>query len=581
MDRQARERHSSKYPSIRGALLLAVCTAILPPSAIIVFSGIEHGRYLADHVHSQVERQALAFAAIQTRITASTRQLLQTLSALPAFKADDRPLMTEILKSVHQNNPEYINLAAVDARGIVTASSLLPPGTDLSFRPHVRRVLSERRFVAGDYFLNRVDSAPSFAFMTPIFNDAGELSGGISATLVLTSFDHLFDHLKLPEDSFLGLVDSKGTRLYFYPPRPTNLLGQPIKQSVWEKLRFGDESQTFVDSGSDGLKRLYGFRSLSLEAGGDPYIYVVYAVPSAALLAESWEALVRNILLMLAATILSLIFAAFLAQKLFGARFALIMAATTRLREGDLGARANLGNDSSDLGQIGVALDSMAESLELRDAEKEEVARSLAASLTQKNILLKEIHHRVKNNLQMVLSLVRLQEDVPCDIVEFRKNIESRISAMAVAHEMLYEAGDVGVVDLGAYTERLIELIASTWKVSVELSVQYDRIRCNLDTAIPFGLVLHELTINAFKHAFKVTGSGRFSVSVRNSAGEIVLEVADDGPGLPVDFSIVASPGLGLRLALALSLQLAGTFSWSTGCGQRFSLRFPSDGRLA
>ncbi len=561
--------------------MLAVCTAIAPPSAIIVFSGIEQGRYLADHVQSQVEGQALAFAAIQMRITASTRQLLQTLSALPAFKGDDRPLMTEILRSVHQNNPEYVNLTAVDVRGIVTASSLLPPGTDLSDRPHVRRVLSERRFAASDYFLNRLDSAPSFAFMSPLFNDRSEFAGGISATLVLSSFDSLFDHLNLPEGSFLGLVDSKGTRLYFYPPRPTNPLGQPIKASVWERIHAGDEAKTFADSGSDGLSRVYGFRRLSLDAWGDPYMYVVYAVPTAALLTESRTALIRNIILMIVVTTLSLLFAATLAQRLFGTRLALIMAAATRLREGDLDARANLGNDTSDLGQIGVALDSMAEILERRDAEMEENARSLAASLNQKNILLKEIHHRVKNNLQMVLSLVRLQEDVPCNIAEFRRSIESRIATMAVAHEMLYEAGDVGVVDLGAYTERLIDLIASSWKISAEISVQSDLVQCNLDTAIPFGLVLNELTINAFKHAFKVTGSGRLAVSVRNCADEIVLEVADDGPGLPPGFSIETSPGLGLRLALALSLQLCGKISWNTGCGQRFSLRFPAEGRLA
>ena len=488
--------------------------------------------------------------------------------------------MAQILHSVHEISPEYVNLSAVDERGFVTASSLLPPGVDLSLRPHVRRALSERRFVAGDYFLNLVDEKPSFAYAAPQFDHDGRLIGALTATLRLDSFDHLFDRLRLPEDSFLGLVDSAGTRLYFYPPKGTNPTGRPIKPSVWEKLRADEARSAFVDTGSDGITRLFGFKKLKLEEGEEPYIYLVYAVPVSALLAKSRAVLARNLLLMAASTTLSIVFTVFLSQWLFGARLALIIETTTRLREGDLSARVNIGNDDSDLAQIGTALDSMAETLELRDAEKEEVARSLAASLAQKDVLLKEVHHRVKNNLQMVLSLVRLQEDGHGDIVEFRKNIESRITAMAVAHEMLYEAGDVGVVDLGRYSQRIIDLVSSVWKASVQIELQADEVRCNLDTAIPFGLALNELTVNAFKHAFAVTGSGRLSVSIRKRDGEVTLEVADDGPGLPTDFSM-ASSGLGLQLTQALSLQLNGRLSWQTGCGQRFNLTFPAAGRLA
>lgn len=581
MDRSAGKRRPPKHLSIRAALTLAVCAAVLPPAAIIVFASVEHGAQVTDHAREQVERQALALAGVQMQLTASTRQMLRTLASLPSFRQGDRQRNAQILRTIHEINPEYVNLSAVDERGFVTASSLLSPGADLSRRPHVRRALSGRRFAAGDYFLNLVDAAPSFAYAAPLFDHEGNLIGALTAALRLDTFDHLFDYFGLPENAFLGFVDMNGTCLHFYPPKGSNPVGSRLKPSVWEKIRTADERDIFVDTGSDGIQRDFGFRGLSLEDGEEPYVYLVYAVPTHTLLAQSRAILIRNLILMAVSTALAVVFAVFLSQWLFGVRLALIIETTIRLREGDLTARVNLGNDGSDLAQIGVALDSMAEILERRDAEKEEVARSLAASLAQKDILLKEVHHRVKNNLQTVLSLVRLQEDDHGGIIEFRKNIESRITAMAVAHEMLYEAGDVGVVDLGRYSQRIVDLVSSTWKASVEVNLHADEIRCNLDTAIPFGLALNELTVNAFKHAFTVTGSGRLCVSIRRRDGEVALDVADDGPGLPSDFSIAASPGLGLRLTQALSLQLNGSLSWHTGCGQRFSLRFPAAGRLA
>jgi two-component sensor histidine kinase len=298
----------------------------------------------------------------------------------------------------------------------------------------------------------------------------------------------------------------------------------PIKSSVWNRILEGGEQGSFEDQGSDGIPRIFAFRSLILEGSSEPYMYVVYATPKADVVAGIRSLLFRNIFLMIGVTVFSLICAALLSRKFFEKRLNTIITTATRLREGDLSARVDLGEDVSDLGQIGVALNLMAETLERREAEIETASRPLAT---------------------------------------------------AVVHEMLKDSNGKGMVSLGPYAERLTGLIADSWKSSVDFSIQADDIRCSIDTAVPFGLVLNELVVNAFKHAFKNKDTGHLTVSIRNQDLQIILEVADDGPGLPPSFSMDDSPGLGLRIARATSLQISGSLTWSEGGGARFRLSFP------
>jgi len=124
--------------SIRAALVLTVFVATTPALVIIATSWMDFRRHTIAHAKEEVLRQAEAFAEIQIRISDATAQVLGTLASLPAFKNGNLPVMTDILKSVHSTNYNYLNFTAVDASGIVVASSLLGPGTDLSGRRHVQ-----------------------------------------------------------------------------------------------------------------------------------------------------------------------------------------------------------------------------------------------------------------------------------------------------------------------------------------------------------------------------------------------------------------------------------------------------------
>jgi len=573
--RSKRGVHPLASLSIRNALLLVVVLAMVPALAIIIWSGIEHGSHLAAMAWDDTARQAESLAHVQERITDSGRQILSTLASIPSFRTGDRTSIDAILKSVHAQNPDYLNFTVTDLSGIVIASSLLQPGTDLSQRQHVRTALAEHRFVVGEYIVGIVGQTPSIAFSYPLDDATGHISGCIAATYRLSSYAGVFDRLSVPAQSILGLVDRNGNRLFFYPTMSTNPIGGPIKRSLWLRMVAGADSGILSEQGSDGVSRLYAYRKLRLSAERDPYMYVVFATPITSSYAVSRFVLARNVALMVIVACLALATAYLIGGRLIGTRLTRIVDTTGRIMQGDLGARVGLDGDHSDLGHIAAALDEMAGTIEKRDAERDEYTGALARSLGEKETLLREIHHRVKNNLQLILSLFALQEDVPTSLVSFRETMESRVRTMAMVHEMLYESDNLDIVDLGDYTRRLVGLATTDICHSVAVTVDAEPIPEGIDTAIPYGLLLNELVTNACKHAFAAGKPGSLTIDVHEDRGTLELSVADDGPGLPGDFSIGTSSSLGLRLVVALATQLGGTLTWTSGPGTRFCVRFP------
>jgi two-component sensor histidine kinase len=188
-------------------------------------------------------------------------------------------------------------------------------------------------------------------------------------------------------------------------------------------------------------------------------------------------------------------------------------------------------------------------------------------SLEEKEVLLREIHHRVKNNLQVITSLLQLQSGYlrdPEDAAMF-KDCQARIHAMALVHDRLYRSGNLGTIDFSEHVRELIALIIRGQSVAadgIRLVVESEPIEVNLDVAIPLGLITAELITNAFKHAFRDRPGGVITVRLaRTEERQITLTVEDDGGGLPGGFDPEKARSLGLRLIRALSRQLRGELS--------------------
>lgn len=220
----------------------------------------------------------------------------------------------------------------------------------------------------------------------------------------------------------------------------------------------------------------------------------------------------------------------------------------------------------------------------IRDiSDRKLVETRLRASLNEKEILLKEIHHRVKNNLQIVSSMLSLQMKQVSDAhsMNLFKETQNRVHSIALFHEKLYESRDLARVDIAPYLVGVARSALAAYGVSPEsmdLAVDASNVPLSMDAAIATGLIVNELVSNALKHAFRGHG-GRILVSLRPEGDDVVLEVADDGAGFPPDIDFRHPKTLGLKLVAIFADQLQGTMGLAREQGTRIVVRFRQEGR--
>jgi two-component sensor histidine kinase/CheY-like chemotaxis protein len=205
----------------------------------------------------------------------------------------------------------------------------------------------------------------------------------------------------------------------------------------------------------------------------------------------------------------------------------------------------------------------------------------LRASLREKEILLQEVHHRVKNNLQVIASLLRLQASTIADpaLHELFRESQNRVHAMALVHEQLYQALDLAQVDFAAYLRELATSVLRSYETQfAQVGLAFDAdtvVALGIDTAIPLGLILTELVSNSLKHAFPDGRTGTLTVGLHADAATVTLKVRDDGVGLPGSFDLQTAGSLGLQLVGDLAEQLGGTVTINRGGGTAFQIHIP------
>ena len=205
---------------------------------------------------------------------------------------------------------------------------------------------------------------------------------------------------------------------------------------------------------------------------------------------------------------------------------------------------------------------------------------ALKASLVEKEVLLKEIHHRVKNNMQVISSLVDLQADAVQDpaMRAIFKDVNYRVRSMAMVHEKLYQSADLARVEFADYTQSLLGYL---WRAQgpaatgIQLKLGLKPVFLSVTAAVPCGLILNELFTNALKHAFQGRSTGRVFVSLfEDVQKKVYLSVCDDGIGLPLDLDWEHSRSLGLRIVKMLARQLHGVVEVVREKGTQFTILF-------
>lgn len=236
----------------------------------------------------------------------------------------------------------------------------------------------------------------------------------------------------------------------------------------------------------------------------------------------------------------------------------------------DFSKKVNISPEDDVLDGIGAGVNMLGEEL-----------KHSALSLREKEHLLKEIHHRVKNNLQIVSSLLNLQSDNIVDekYLSLIKESHNRINSMALVHEMLYKSKDLSKIELKEYIEVLSSSVNMSYSSPVkEIIFEYDiqsGIFLEIDMMIPIGLILNEILSNSYKYAFKEKSKGIIRIELKQEKKELTLIVEDNGIGLDKNFDIKKQRSLGMQLIHMLSEQIDAKMKVSSESGTRYDIIFP------
>jgi len=212
--------------------------------------------------------------------------------------------------------------------------------------------------------------------------------------------------------------------------------------------------------------------------------------------------------------------------------------------------------------------------------EQMRTEKALAKTLAAKEVLLKEVHHRVKNNLQIISSLLNMQTELLTDpaLVEVFRESQQRVQAMAMIHGRLYGQEDVERLDFQDYVDGLAHDLFYAYGVDsalVRLRLQLSPVSLELNQAIPCGLILNELLTNSLKYAFPGGREGEISIELScTNDHRVTLQVADNGIGFPARFDVTHTPSLGLKIIHILTRQLGATLHQKPGPGATFTLTF-------
>ncbi len=215
--------------------------------------------------------------------------------------------------------------------------------------------------------------------------------------------------------------------------------------------------------------------------------------------------------------------------------------------------------------------------------ERAQAEERVLASLREKEVLLKEIHHRVKNNLQIISSLLSLQATHVQDpqVLGLFNESEHRVRSMALIHEKLYRSHDLARINFREYAEDLLTYLHRSYSDAwgrIQLRVEADDVMLTVESAVPCGLILNELVNNSFKHAFPGGRAGAIVVGIHtNGDGRVHLSVADDGVGLPAGLNLAETTSLGMQLVHTLTEQLGGELSVANGQGASFAVAFAAE----
>ena len=556
---------------LRRRLSLLLAIVLLVPTAFGVVAAVEHYRGQVTEAHRAIERYATLASSNESNLIWQSERIAEDLGRDPVVQAAitgdaDLSRCQDVLKSAIGPYPAYAvaSVLALDGHPLCRSTGVLQ-ASDASAAQWFKDAVAGHPSLSG-YTFAPILKQPILAYGTPVKDAAGHVLAVIGLAIRLDWLASSGQEPGLPPEASVDLLDRDGKPLVTSDPNGHNGAGLPSAEVLQAAVSGG--ARSFDARGADGVARNYAVHPI---AGGS--LFVVFGQPTRMVILPLQRDLAIQIST-LALVVLGGLAAALIGSRLLVTRWIAMLTAEARaIAAGETPPAQSFAGAPTEFRQLNETLATMAARIQARESE-------LSESVSQKQMMLREIHHRVKNNLQTVTSLLNLYARIPRGdaIKQAFADVQTRINALALVHRHLYESQDLREIDLAAFMTGLCRLVQDGCGVPprrVQLHLEIPTATMAGDRAVPLALLTTEILTNAFKHAFPENRAG--AINVRLSLGEngtAQLTISDNGVGTVARSEGGAPGSMGQTLIGAFTRQLGGTLSTAGPPGTTVTLDF-------
>ena len=560
---------------LRHRLILLFAIVLIIPSAFGIMIAVDRYNDQVRQAHESTVRFATLASNYETNLLWQSNRIIQNLAHQPqivAAVANSPSRGSEcanLLETAIRPYPAYALAVLRNTKGdsVCQSDPTAQPANAVGMDWFEAVMETRRESVSGYLYAARLQEAV-IIYAAPVVNDRNMLIGLLSLAIRLEWLSAIGQEPGLPPDAMVYLLDRAGHVLVGPKAQGVDTqAGLPDPETIQDVV--GGYMRTFDSVGQDGVQRNYAVNVI-----GDKELFVLLGQPTARLI----EPLRTSLLIQIG--VLVFVSVAAMAAALIGTRVLVtkwivrLTEAASSMSVGDLSVKREFEGAPTEFHELAETLREMAIRLDEREAD-------LRQSLAQKQMMLREIHHRVKNNLQTVTSLLNLYARIPRGeaVKQAFADVQMRINALALVHRHLYESQDMQEVDLHPFMTNLCSLLQDGSGVPprrVRLSIDIPHVRVTGDRAVPLALLTTEILTNSFKHAFPNQRAGTISVHItRELDGMAKLVIADDGVGQVERTTSGELPGsMGQTLIEAFTRQLSGEITVSGPPGTVTTLVF-------
>lgn len=552
-----RPKRLLENPGLSRGLIIAVIAALLPVAVLSLFQALSAREYADQLIRERLVASAKASAQAEREVFDRARRLLsayaQDPDVLGITAACSDALGRWFLRS---SRPPIVSLYRWDAQArMVCSADKVPANTEANLPPEWWAAQRDGKFRISPPFLAQPEGIRSISAMQPLRTAAGAPAGAITARIDISSLERGLRESRLSTDAVAMIVDAEGNPIVSSGRAPSGAF--PIAPALGKAVQMSGAGEW-----------LYSASSLV-----DGQLYLVYAEPALPVFATTRNHLYVSLAVPLLAVLLGSMALWFAVRRLVIRWLRELTGVADALRRGDYAdQRERFAKAPGEMAQLNEDLHDMADAIRRRDD-------SLTAAASRNLALAREVNHRVKNNLQIVVSLIAMQRaNIRDEAAKLAlEQTRSRVAGIGLIHQLLYdeEPGELGQVDMHRLSAGLCEQLTN------DLDSARAELKCTssdgwvpIDQAVPLTLFIIEAVTNAFRHGFPEGRSGTIAVDLRRDGDTGCVFIRDDGIGYDQQTAAMTT---GLALMQAYVVQLHGelTFDTKPGEGVSVELRFP------